>query len=154
MKTQSTMTMNVKELSATHEFSGMERYVLRKFHPVGLFIDTIGAIWCIYNLWEGNGVGAVFSLILTRFISLLAVRHVNPKAVASTIWGRIGLLHINPINLSLQYLGVIGLFWGVWIHSTVQILAGSSLILLGHVFGWRDVDSRLAMSEKENPYFQ
>jgi len=69
----------------------------------------------------------------------------NYAAVATSWLGRVALLHLHPINVTLQSIGAVALIYGLWSHEAQTILAGGSLIFLGHCWGWRDVDERLEL---------
>ncbi len=47
--------------------------------------------------------------------------------------GRIGLLHLNPMNLIIRSIGSVFLFYGIWERSIEHSLIGLSVILLGQL---------------------
>jgi hypothetical protein len=65
------------------------------------------------------------------------------RVLAQTVLGRLGLLHLEGSNLILQVAGLVVLLYGLWSHEVRMLLAGISVILLGHTQGWSRVDPRL-----------
>ncbi len=53
------------------------------------------------------------------------------------------VLHLHPVNLLVQVLGGCLLIYAVWMHSAVYIMAASSIILIGHLWGWHKVNEAL-----------
>ena len=132
----------VKKMSDVQELTAIQRLMVRRFHPTALFIDLAGAIWVFYFFWRHEWVAALLTLALTRAVATASVWKKNPEALSQTTLGKIGLLHLHPVNLLLQLIGVIPLLYGLWHHSGEFILAGVSLIFLGHVFGWEKIDRK------------
>ena len=127
-----------------HDLSWLQRYVVRRFHPRCIFIDTVGFIWFVYYFWDHDWRTALGAALLARVIAVMSVLNVDTSAFAETVLGRIALLHLNPMNLVTQTLGLLAFLYGLWQHSTVIILVGVSLVLLGHIAGWSGVDSRMS----------
>lgn len=127
---------------AAAEFSGLERYFLMHAHPRMLIIDGIAWTWAIYLLWHFRWGEALVSVVLGGIIGWFTVRKVDPNALAETMLGKIALLHLHPVNLTLQTIGLIPLLYGIWIHSTATVLVGVSALAVGHLFGWDSVDRR------------
>lgn len=100
-------------------------------------------MWFTYTFWNHDWVAAIAVVLVTRVIALYSVINIDTEAFAQTTLGKVGLLHLNPVNLSVQLVGSLGLLYGLWEHSTEWILGGLSVVLLGHLFGWSQVDSRL-----------
>ena len=126
-----------------HGLSRLEKYVLRRFHPRAIFIDSVGMIWFFYFLWLQNWQLALASAVIGRLLAITAVLHVNPQKMSETVMGKIAMLHLHPVNLIVQMTGFIVLIYGVWMHSTEYILLGLSAILLGHYFSWGEVSAEL-----------
>lgn len=137
-------------LAEGHHFTFMEKYVLRASHPRSLFIDVVGRMWAVYFLWDQNWRAALAIFLIFRLVSFAAVWNINIKNFADTLLGKIGLLHIHPINLATQLAGSVILLYGVWQHSTDLILGGTSLVFLGHLFGWSNVDYRFSDNHNHN----
>jgi hypothetical protein len=131
-------------LAMAHDFSWLERLVLRRFHPRSLSIDTVGVMWFIYYLWNHEWKSALAIVIAGRVFAYLSVMRIDTEAFAETTLGRIALLHLQPVNLLVQFVGALVGIYGIWQRSTEIILLGVSLILLGHIFGWSRVDDRMA----------
>jgi hypothetical protein len=96
----------------------------------------------LYYLWAQNWSYALGAALLGRLLSYLAVADVNPQKMSETTLGKIALLHLNPVNMVVQILGLVVLGYGVWEHSVLYTLYGVSVILIGHVIGWGKVDER------------
>ena len=120
-------------------FNGLERLVLRVVHPSFMVVYIIGGFWAILGLWRHDWLMVVGALVISRVIGFTLVRRVDIDAMAETILGRIALLHLNPLNLTLQVIGVFIAAFGVWQHRTETILGGLSLLTLGHGMGWSNV---------------
>ncbi|MBY0314862.1 MAG: hypothetical protein K2Q26_05050 [Bdellovibrionales bacterium] len=125
-------------------FSALQKYVLLRFHPRSIFIDSIGQLWFIYYLWDHNLMSALAALTACRLVSLLSVIDIDTNLFARTTLGKVALLHLHPYNLILQLIGTLVLIYGVWQNSAEILLIGISWILFGHVWGWGDVDRRFA----------
>jgi hypothetical protein len=64
--------------------------------------------------------------------------------LSETSMGKIGLLHLHPMNLAIRLVGAVILLYGIWQRSLDLTLGGVSVIFLGHTFGWAKVDPRFA----------
>ena len=65
------------------------------------------------------------------------------ESLGQTVLGKIMLLHLHPMNLITQFAGFGILLYGVWVHGSLHILLGASLVLLGHMWGWHKVSEAL-----------
>ncbi len=119
--------------------TSLEEYALRHMHPRSLFIDSVGMIWSIYYLWHHNWSLALGMAVIGRILAYLTSLDVNTEKMSQTMWGKIALLHLNPINMTLQIFGLVIVVYGVWQHSVEYSLVGLSSILLGHLAGWKNV---------------
>jgi hypothetical protein len=128
---------------AVRELSLIERYVVRSSHPVSLYFQAIGLIWFVFFFWNHLWVEAILSYVICRFIGALAVSRTDTKSLGKVLLGRLALLHLHGSNFIVQLAGTVVLLYGIWLHETRVVLAGISLVLLGHVQGWDRVDSRL-----------
>jgi len=124
---------------AQDQFSLLERYALMRFHPRKIILDVIGVIWATYFLYVGIWQGAVVTIFIFVVLGLFMVRNANLKGLSETIWGRLAIMHVHPINVAIKIIAVIILIVGIWRHSVEHILIGISLIFLGHFFGWSKV---------------
>lgn len=140
---QNVMQARTAPTIVEHDFSWPQRYVLRRFHPRSIFVDTVGLIWFTYYFWNHDWKMALSIAIVVRTIAIMSVMSINTDVFSESILGRIALLHLHPLNLAIQLLGTAALLYGVWEHSTEVILTGVSVILLGHIFGWSKVDAKL-----------
>lgn len=125
-------------------FSLMERYALRRAHPVNLFIDGAGWTWFTYFFWHHDWPVAVAAIIISRIFGLAMTANTNLQSMSETGLGKIALLHLHPVNMATQAVGLLVTLYGLWQHSTEFILVGMSVVLLGHLFGWSKVDRRFA----------
>ena len=137
-----TLNNNVTRLALTEgeRFNIMERYVLRRSHPFLLTFAIVASMWALYYLWLGEWRIALGILIVERLFSMTFLQTVNYRSMADTALGRMALLHLHPVNLVVQIVGVAFLIWGVWIHHTETIFGGISALILGHAFGWSKVN--------------
>lgn len=126
--------------------NGFQRYVVRRSHPASIFIEVAGLIWAFFYLWDRLWVEALMVAIFTRLVANVAVYRVSAEALSQTTLGKIALLHLHPVNILTQSVGLVGTLYGVWVHDTRAILAGISVILLGHLSGWSQVDKRFKIN--------
>jgi hypothetical protein len=122
----------------------LKRHVLRKAHPTKIFIDTAAWMWAVYFLWANQWLPAFLIILTASTASYVLVRRTNPERMATSTLGRIALLHLHPANLVVQIASLVPLLYGIWTHSGIYILAGLTLLFLGHVWGWDKVDERFA----------
>lgn len=123
----------------------VDRYFLMRFHPRKIVLDVVGAIWATYFLWNQNWQAALLIMLGMESLGLLFTRKIDPELMSQTTLGKIGLLHKHPINLALNLIGLIPLLYGLWMHAGLIILIGLSVIIMGHFFGWSEVNSKLRM---------
>ncbi|MDD4974718.1 MAG: hypothetical protein PHY93_10235 [Bacteriovorax sp.] len=123
----------------------IDRYFLMRFHPRKIVFDMIGAIWTTYFFWNQNWQAALLNAVVMGGMGLFFTRNIDPELMSQTTIGKIGLLHKHPINLTLNLIGIIVLLYGLWTHLVVTILIGLSVIILGHFFGWSNVNPKLRM---------
>lgn len=116
-----------------------QRYILRRFHPRAVILDVTATMWAVYFFWNHQWLAALVAVAAGRLGGMALAWKMNYRYFAQTLWGRLAILHLHPANLSLQTLGVVVLFYGLWMHATVAILTGLSVVFLGHSFGWSKV---------------
>ncbi len=131
------------------DFTWMEKYALRRFHPRRIVLDSLGWMWGTYFLWNHSWESAVLTLFAAGYIGNFIVRHVDPGKMARTALGKLALLHLNPANLVIQLLGLAFLVSALWNHSGQGILVGISVIGTGHLFGWSRVDDAFASQDAQ-----
>lgn len=119
-----------------------KRYFVKRFHPRSLFFDSIGMMWAIYYLWFHQWTFALGAILLMRVLSVFSVMNVSAQSIAGTTLGKIALIHLHPANMIIQLGGITVLVYGIWQHSVELTMIGVSFILLGHIFGWSNVDER------------
>lgn len=121
----------------------IKTYFLMRSHPRKMIFDLTGAIWSVYFLWNQNWQYALTSFLVMGILGLFFTRNIDSDLMAQTTIGRIGLLHAHPINLTLNLIGLFFLIYGIWMHEEKSILIGVSTIIMGHFFGWTQVNSKL-----------
>lgn len=125
-------------------FTFMEVFTLKLFHPRALLIICGGLIWSLYYFWHYDWVMALEIFASVVILTPLLVVDIIPEEFAKTTWGKIALLHLHPLNLPFRIVGTALVLFGVWQRSLVAGLLGVTFVLLGHTFGWSKVDPRLA----------
>jgi hypothetical protein len=120
--------------------SPMEKWVLRRAHPVAVIVDLGTLVWSVYFLWWHNWIAALAIGLAGRMVSVLLVRNSRLEEIAETTWGRLALLHLHPVNLVIQSAAVLLAIWGIWAHSDLIIISGVTLLIWGHAFGWNKVN--------------
>ncbi len=129
-----------------HYMSLIDRLFLMRFHPRAIVLNTIGTMWGTYFLWYKNWPSALLSIVIFWGMGLYFTRNINADLISQTTLGKIALLHKHPINFALNLVGLIPLISGLWQHSGELILLGLSGVILGHFFGWSEVNSKLKMN--------
>lgn len=127
-------------------FAGLglfERYFVRSAHPVSLYFNAIGLLWFLFFFWNHLWAEALLSYVIARLVGTMAVSQIDASSLAQSLIGRLALLQLHGSNFIVQLAGTVVLLYGVWTHETRTVLAGISVILLGHVQGWGRVDPRL-----------
>ena len=123
--------------------SYFEREVLHYAHPKQMILRMVGAIWGLYFLWLHNWVGVLAVIAAGEILGRILSRGMNEEGMAQTIWGKIMLIHLHPVNLLVQIVGGIVLVYGVWIHSFIWIMVAMSVVLIVHMWGWNKVSEVL-----------
>lgn len=126
----------------------LDRYFLMRFHPHKIVLDIVAAIWGTYFLWNKNWPLALLITVVLGGLGLFFTRNIDPELMAQTTLGRIGLLHKHPINFALNSIGAIALIYAIWSHNLEGILCSLSIIILGHFFGWSEVNANLRESSE------
>jgi hypothetical protein len=121
----------------------MERMVIRRGHPKHIIVGIVGFLWFVYFLWQHDWKWALSTAVLSAVVGRLATSGTKDETLAPTLLGRIMLLHLHPMNFSVQVAGFALLFYGIWFHSTVYIMVATSIVLLGHMWGWHRVNEAL-----------
>lgn len=121
----------------------MERMVIRRGHPKHIIVGIVGFLWFVYFLWQHDWKWALSTAVLSAVVGRLATSGTKDETLASTLLGRIMLLHLHPMNFSVQIAGFALLFYGIWFHSTVYIMVATSIVMLGHMWGWHRVNEAL-----------
>ena len=139
VQTIETEIFAISEARAGGSLTWMQRYMLRRFHPQAIFLDSAAAIWAIYFFLRHEWVAALAVVVVSRVLGTFLAWKMDYEAFGGTVWGRLAFLHLHPVNSLIQVVAAVTLFYGIWMHSTVTILLGLSALLLGHLFGWSKV---------------
>ena len=132
----------IKE-SEPQRFNWLQKYVLLRAHPRRIFLDVAAMMWEVYFLWQGNWQVALGIFAAMNTVGLLAVRRLDYPKLANTTWGKMALLHLNPMNFIVQVTGAAMAVYGLLIQDTLTILTSITLILVGHFYGWSKVHQAL-----------
>lgn len=116
----------------------LQKLMLEHLHPAKFILETIGTIWAVYFLWNQDWLWAiVFGLGLPLISTILLWGKKLPDSRSG--YAKLALIHAHPLNLSFHVIGAAIGVYGVWNHDTVFILVGITVILIGHVWGWKTV---------------
>jgi hypothetical protein len=91
----------------------MERMVIRRGHPKHIIVGVVGFLWLVYFLWQHDWTWAFAVAVLSAVMGMLATSGTKGETLAPTLWGKIMLLHLHPMNLSVQIAGFALLFYGM-----------------------------------------
>lgn len=141
MSTQTMTGLGTTTAHKEHSYSFVEMHALRHAHPRKMFCDVVAMLWAFYFLYYQNWLGAVLSVAVIGGLGMASAWNIDADKMAHTTLGRLALLHLKPMNFALNLLGAIGLAYGVWTHSVETTLIGASVLLLGHIQGWSEMDS-------------
>jgi hypothetical protein len=125
----------------------LQKYVLLRAHPRKIVLDVVALMWEVYFLWNGNWKAALGVFLAMNTIGLLPVRKTNFEALAHTVWGKLALLHLQPMNLMIQLTGVVFSVSGLLRRDGLTIMTGLSLIYVGHFYGWSKVHPAFKLRE-------
>lgn len=130
-----------------NQYSALEIYILRRSHPRRLLLDLIACNWAFYFIWNHAWDSAILVIIGFSLLGYYVGKLVSAEQMGETMLGKLALLHLHPVNLIVQLLGIGFLLYAVWMHSARAILAAISLILAGHLFGWSRIHKAFAVKE-------
>lgn len=140
------MEVVVERGEATH-LNLLQKYVILRSHPRRIFLDSVALMWEVYFLWNQNWKAALGIFLVMNTVGLLLARKINYEAMANTTLGRIAILHTQPMNFLLQITGAAFIVYGLLLREALTIMAGVSLVFLGHFYGWSRVHSALKMRD-------
>lgn len=138
MQTQVSQT-SVKKSLIEQISRSVRIYTLKRFHPRGLIMDFVGAMWAIYFLWNQDWMSAVAAFIIASVISSWFTADVDTEKMAKSTLGKIALLHLDPVNVIVQICGLAFLIAATWNHDSYHAMVGVTFIVVGHMFGWSKV---------------
>lgn len=121
----------------------VERMIVRRGHPKHIIVGSVAFLWVVYFLWQHNWIWAAAVCCIERGSGQAVHVWDKEEPLARTLLGKIMLLHLHAVNLTLQMAGFALLLYGVWVHSTLYIIAATSMVFLGHVWGWHRVNEAL-----------
>src|SRR3989344_1977504 len=88
-------------------YTKLERFALRRFHPRRIMFDLVGWMWATYFLWNHSWESAALTLLATSGIGYLLVMRVDPVKMAKSSLGRLAFLHLHPGNMTIQLVGLV-----------------------------------------------
>jgi hypothetical protein len=121
----------------------LEKAIIRRGHPKHIILGMVGFLWAVYFLWHHDWAWALGVVLASGILGRILTSGTREEGLAQTVLGKIMLLHLHPMNLTVQVAGFGVLLYGVWIHTLMHVLVGTSLVLLGHMWGWRRVNEAL-----------
>jgi hypothetical protein len=121
----------------------LEKAVIRRAHPKQIIVGIVGFLWFMYFLWLHDWIWALGVGFLSVIVGWILTSGTNEEHLAKTLFGKIMLLHLHPMNVAAQLAGFLTLLYGVWLHAVVYVLVGVSLVFMGHLWGWHKVSQAL-----------
>lgn len=113
-------------------------------HPTKLILDVIAYLWGIYFFSLNELLPGLVVLFGVGGLGTFLTRNIDKAALARTTLGRFFLVSSHPANISIQLLGYVLVSYGSWVHLSVPILSGVTLVLMGHLWGWDRFQGRPA----------
>ena len=113
------------------------RLMLLHAHPAKFIAEILGAIWSAYFLWQHNWIGAVIVSVVGFLLSTLLVWKQPIDQLKTTSLGKFMAVYSTPSNFLLYNLSALPVIYGLWLHDSVFILIGISILLLPHLWAWR-----------------
>ncbi len=83
----------------------VERMIVRRGHPKHIIVGIVAFLWVIYFLWQHNWIWAAAVVVLSAVLGRLSTSGAKEETLAQTLLGKIMLLHLHPVNLTLQMAG-------------------------------------------------
>jgi hypothetical protein len=121
----------------------LERAAVRHGHPRHIIVAYLSFAWLIYFLWVHNWLAGSIAVCAGIILGRILTLNVQEEVLGGTTLGKIMLLHLHPLNLSLQLAGLATLVYGVWFHSGMWIMLAMTVIMIGHMWGWHKVNEAL-----------
>jgi len=121
----------------------LEKAIIRRGHPKHIILGIVGFLWAVYFVWRHDWAWALGVVLASVILGRVVTAGTREEGLAQTVLGKIMLLHLHPMNLTVQVAGFGILLYGVWLHAVMQVLVGASLVLLGHMWGWHKVNEAL-----------
>lgn len=113
-----------------------ERIFAQHAHPTKLILETLGALWAVYFLWQQNWIWALIFVIVLPILGTILVWGKNEEQLSQTTLGKFMLTHTHPLNALFHIIGAVPLAYGLWVHSALYIFLGISGVVIGHLWGW------------------
>jgi len=132
----------------TSHYTLFEKYALRRAHPRRIVLDLIGVNWALYFLWNQAWDSALWAVVSFSLAGYYATKNVDHEKMANTTLGKLALLHLHPVNFIIHILGYIFLAQSFWQQSGKGIVAAISILLAGHLFGWKKVNDAFAIKKR------
>jgi hypothetical protein len=77
----------------------------------------VGFLWAVYFLWRHDWPWALGVVLASVVLGRVLTSGTGEEGLAQTVLGKIMLLHLHPMNLTVQVAGFGILLYGVWIHT-------------------------------------
>lgn len=114
--------------------------MLQHLHPTKFILELIGIMWATYFLWQQNWLWAVVAGFGLPILGSILTWRVNTDQLRKSSYARLVLIHAHPLNILLHIVGAAITVYGLWNHQTLVILSGISVLILGHVWGWKSAN--------------
>lgn len=117
----------------------IRRYMLQHAHPMKFTAELLGVIWGAYFLWNHNWLGALIMSTLFFLGSSVLLWNKPIDYLQKTGLGRVMLIYADPVSFLLYNLSALPVIYGLWLHQTMYVLIGISILLLPHLWGWKEL---------------
>lgn len=118
-------------------YSVYKRLALNHAHPTKFLLDLTGFIWALYFMWQNNFAAAIFFGFGFAAVGSLLTLNANTEELSKTALGKYVVARLHPANTLFQVIGYVVLLAGTWTHEGWMIFSGLTLIILGHLWGWK-----------------
>ncbi|MCI0489500.1 MAG: hypothetical protein L0229_23155 [Blastocatellia bacterium] len=119
----------------------IRKYILAHAHPMKFVAEALGVMWSVFFLWNRNWIAAVVASTLFFLLTTLILWNKPSDGLAKSPLGKILLVYATPLNFFFYNFSALPLIYGLWVHSTVYILIGVTLLLLPHLWAWKNFGS-------------
>jgi hypothetical protein len=107
--------------------------------PKHIILGIVSSLWTVYFVWRHDWAWALSVVLASAILGKVVTAGTREEGLEQTVLGKIMLLHLEPMNLTVQVAGSGILLYGAWIHAVMHVLVRAALVLLGHMWGWHKV---------------